>query len=209
MGKAKTNAKKTPAKAKKPAAKPEKPREKNDERDGISQRELSARLGITARHIRNLVLEGLPKTGEGAGMRHPWPESREWFNEHIRAVERKKAPPDDLKELRRRKYVADVRMAEIEVEEADGRLIPFELHEQRVGSICDRIRGVLMTIPSKYLSRIQTAKSDLDAQAVGEAIRDETLRALQGTADDIDEQLELAPDPADDVAAELVAAPAA
>ncbi|MFL5481150.1 MAG: hypothetical protein ACJ8AK_03090 [Gemmatimonadaceae bacterium] len=154
----------------------------------ISQKELAERLGITTRHVRNLVFEGLPKDGEGAKATHPWPESRVWYDGYIRAQERKKQPEDDLKDLRKRKFVAEVRKAEIEVEEADGRLIPFDVHEKRVGGICDRLRAVLMTVPSKFLSRIQVTRTDLEAQAVGEQIRDELLRALQGTAQEIEDE---------------------
>lgn len=154
----------------------------------ISQKELAERLGITTRHVRNLVFEGMPKDGEGPKATHPWPECRDWYNGYLRAQERKREPEDDLKELRKRKFVAEVRMAEIEVAESDGRLIPFEIHELRIGAICDRLRGVLMTVPSKFLSRIQVTRTDLEAQAVGEQIRDELLRALQGTAADIDDE---------------------
>jgi phage terminase Nu1 subunit (DNA packaging protein) len=155
----------------------------------ISQKELAERLGITTRHVRNLVFEGMPKDGEGPKATHPWPETRDWYNAYLRAQERKKEPEDDLKELRKRKFIAEVRMAEIEIDEAEGRLIPFDVHELRIGAICDRLRGVLMTVPSKFLSRIQVTRTDLEAQAVGEQIRDETLRALQGTSDDVDEEM--------------------
>ena len=154
----------------------------------ISQKDLGERLGITTRQIRNLVFDGMPKDGEGPKATHPWPESRDWYNTYIRAQERKKQPEDDLKDLRKRKFVAEVRKAEIEVEEADGRLIPFDVHEKRIAGICDRLRGILMTVPSKFLSRIQVTRTDLEAQACGEHIRDELLRALQGTAAEIDDE---------------------
>lgn len=154
---------------------------------GIKQKELAERLGITGRHVRNLVLEGLPKNGEGPSATHPWPESRIWYDDYIRAQERKKVPEDGTADLRKRRLVADVRKAELELREAEGELIPFGLHETRVGAICDRIRRVLMTVPSKYLSRIQVTRTELEAQAVGEQIRDETLLALQGTAGEIEE----------------------
>lgn len=153
----------------------------------ITQKELAERLGITGRHVRNLVFEGMPKDGEGPKATHPWPESRDWYNGYLRAQERKKEPEDDLKELRKRKFVAEVRKAELEIEEAEGRVVRYEIVELRIGQICDRLRNVLMTVPSKFLSRIQVARSELEAQAVGEQIRDESLRALQGTAQDVDD----------------------
>lgn len=157
-------------------------------KENLKQKVLAERLGITGRHVRNLVLEGMPKDGEGPNATHPWPESREWYNIYIRAQERKKEPEDDLKDLRKRRIVAEVRSAELELAEAEGRLIPFEMHELRIGAICDRIRRVLMTVPSKYLSRIQVTRTELEAQAVGEQIRDDTLRALQGTAGEIEDE---------------------
>jgi transcriptional regulator with XRE-family HTH domain len=94
---------------------------------GIKQKELADRLGITGRHVRNLVLEGvIPKDGEGPNATHPWPESRDKYNAYLREQERKKLPDDDTAALRKRRLVAEVRSAELEIEEAEGRLIPFE-----------------------------------------------------------------------------------
>lgn len=154
----------------------------------ISQKDLGERLGITTRQVRNLVFDGMPKDGEGPKATHPWPESRDWYNGYIRQQERKKQPEDDLKDLRKRKFVAEVRKAELEIEEAEGRVVRYEVVELRLGAICDRLRNLLMTVPSKFLSRIQVTRTDLEAQAVGEQIRDELLRALQGTAHDVDDE---------------------
>jgi hypothetical protein len=156
-------------------------------KESIKQKVLAERLGITGRHVRNLVLEGMPKDGEGNNATHPWPESREWYNAYLREQERKKQPEDDTADLRKRRLVAEVKRAELDLAEAEGRLIPFDQHEIRIGAICDRIRRVLMTVPSKYLSRIQVTRTELEAQAVGEQIRDETLLALQGTAGEIED----------------------
>jgi phage terminase Nu1 subunit (DNA packaging protein) len=141
----------------------------------------------------------MPKDGEGPKATHPWPEARDWYNGYLRAQERKKEPEDDLKELRKRKFVAEVRKAELEIEEAEGRVVRYETVELRLGAICDRLRNVLMTVPSKFLSRIQVTRTDLESQAVGEQIRDELLRALQGTSQEIeDEDPELPADTAEE-----------
>jgi hypothetical protein len=171
-------------------------------KESIKQKVLAERLGITGRHVRNLVLEGLPKDGEGPTATHPWPEARIWYDNYLRAQERKKLPEDDSADLRKRRLVAEVRKAELELAEAEGQLIPFNMHEQRIGAICDRIRRVLMTVPSKYLSRIQVTRSELEAQAVGEQIRDDTLLALQGTAGEIEDEppeIEVADDDVEDL----------
>lgn len=161
----------------------------------LAQTDLADRLGITTRQVRSLVTRGLPKTGEGPSAKHPWPAARDWYNAYLERQAEAKYRPTDLDALRARKLEADARLAEIEVAKAEATLVPFDVHEQRVGALCDRLRGVLMTIPSKYLGRIQVARTDLEAQAVGEQIRDDTLRALQGTAD--------AEDADDDAAADV------
>lgn len=156
-------------------------------KESLKQKVLADRLGITGRHVRNLVLEGMPKDGEGPTATHPWPECRIWYDNYLRAQERKKQPDDDSAELRRRQLIAQVKRAELDLKEAEAEVIPHKTHEIRVGAICDRIRRVLMTVPSKYLSRIQVARTELEAQAVGEQIRDETLLALQGTAGEVED----------------------
>lgn len=113
--------------------------------------------------------------------------------------------PAELENFRRRRLEADTRMAELQLAEAEGRLIPLADYETRLAAMCDRIRGVLMTVPSKYLGRILTARSDMDAQGVGEQIRDELLAALQGTGDELDTDL-ASPDDAVDVTDETEAA---
>lgn len=90
----------------------------------------------------------------------------------------------DIEFWRARKIKADAQIAEAELEEQQGRLIPLEDYEKSLGEFCDRLRAVLVVLPSKFLFRIQYAATQADAQAVGEEIRDATLRALRKTADD-------------------------
>lgn len=159
-------------------------------RKSVNQKELAERLGISAKWVRDLEKKGLPKDGEGHGATYPWPEAREWYNDHIRALERKKEPEDDLKKLRLRKMQAEVAAAELSNAEAEGRVVPFEIHEQRVGAVFDRLRAIIMTIPSKYLGAMQRARTPLEASTVGEQIRDDLLRAFRGTAEELDEELD-------------------
>lgn len=104
---------------------------------------------------------------------------------------RKEFAPEVSKvtDLRNRRSEAETRLAELELAEAEGSVISLEDHETRLAAICDRIAAVLKVVPSKYLARIQTAKSQVEAQAVGESIRDELLVALQETGENIDSDL--------------------
>jgi hypothetical protein len=109
------------------------------------------------------------------------------------------ANSDDPKliDLKQRRSEAETRLAEHELAEAEGRVLSLEEYETRLAAVCERVASVLKVIPSKYLGRIQAAKSQIESQAVGESIRDETLVALQGVGDDLDSDLEDADDELD------------
>lgn len=155
---------------------------------GVKQKELATALSLSSRQVRNLTDSGVfVRRHDGNALVYDLSECIQAYIAHKKESEKPEAE-DQLKALRERKLRAEVRAAEIEVDEAEGRLIPLETHEVRIGAICDRLRSLLMTVPSKYLARIQVAKTELEAQAVGEQIRDEALRALQGTSNDVDEE---------------------
>lgn len=109
----------------------------------------------------------------------------------LRIREGKKAGPEETKDagLRTRRTEAETRLAELELATAEGQVIPLSDYESRLAAMCERIRAVLNVIPSKYLGRIQVARTQIEAQAVGESVRDETLLALQDVADDLDDEL--------------------
>jgi phage terminase Nu1 subunit (DNA packaging protein) len=110
----------------------------------------------------------------------------------LRLREAKKASKssDKVDDLRNRRFDAETRLAELELAEAEGKVIPISDYESRLAAICERVANVLKTVPSKYLGRIQVARTQIEAQAVGESIRDETLIALQGVGEDLDDDIE-------------------
>jgi phage terminase Nu1 subunit (DNA packaging protein) len=143
-------------------------------------------LGITPRRVQQLAKEGLPTAGRG---RYPLVPCVQWYVKYWqdRAEGRVVEGVGGRFDLARtRKVEAEAQLAEIEVAEAEGRLVPLEVHERRVIALCDRLRAVLMTVPSKYMGRISVARTDGEARLVGEAIRDETLASLVELADEIE-----------------------
>lgn len=108
-----------------------------------------------------------------------------------RAIEKaggaKQASTVTFNDARARKMDLDARLAEVELLKAEGQLIPIDMYEREMSAVFERIKNVLTAIPSKFLSRIQVTRTDLEAQAVGEEIRDELLLALQGAGDEPDE----------------------
>lgn len=98
----------------------------------------------------------------------------------------KKVDATGKSDLFNRKMEAETRMAEIELAEMEGDLIRLDDHEKRLDTICERIAASLNVIPSKYLSRIQVARTELEAQEVGERIKEEVKGALYGLADEVE-----------------------
>lgn len=151
----------------------------------VNRPEIARLLGVDERSITNYRQEGIPVRVRGKSVDYPVVQCIAWYIDRERDAARKGKGLNELDQARSRKTLAEAQLAETKLAEAEGNLIPIEMHEKRIGDICDRLRNTLTTVPSKYLSRILTAKIDIEAQAVGEQIRDETLRALQATADAI------------------------
>lgn len=163
----------------------------------ISQTELS---DITGFHVKSLqmmyrrepgVLVTRPaEKGTGTKLEYKLPDCVvNLLKREREAGSRNKSRKVDTssKKLSERKLEAETRMAELELAELEGDVIRLDLHEKRVDEICGRLSSALEVIPSKYLSRIQVARTELEAQEVGEKIRDDTKGALFAVADDLEE----------------------
>jgi hypothetical protein len=75
-------------------------------------------------------------------------------------------------------------MAELELEQLEGNLIPLELHEQRVeGSPVDSRRSVRASIASSPVCSVRHRRS---TQRVVDEISDALLASLRAVADDLE-----------------------
>lgn len=97
---------------------------------------------------------------------------------------KKKDSTANFYDARARKMDLDAKLSEIELAKAEGQLVPIDMYEKEMVAVFARVKAVLITIPSKYLGRIQVTRTELEAQAVGELIRDDLLTMLQGVGDD-------------------------
>lgn len=150
----------------------------------VSRTYLAKLFACDVRTIKNLVDEGMPKEARG---QYDLTKCVPWYIEREREQARAGKGLNDLDLARQRKTIAEARKAEMEAEALEGRLIPLDVHEKRFGDACERLRAVLTQVPARFMGRIQQARADAEAQAVGEAIRDETLKALLEVADDLDD----------------------
>lgn len=91
----------------------------------------------------------------------------------------------DLDRERARKTAAEALMAEIELAQKRGAVIPAEVHGKVVGELCDRLRAVCINVPSNYAIDLEREGVDpAAAEAVLRNVSDALTRALRGTADE-------------------------
>jgi phage terminase Nu1 subunit (DNA packaging protein) len=154
----------------------------------VTRKEIATILGVDERSITNYAQEGMPRSVKGKNVWYPLRSCIAWYIEREKKAAREGKGLSELDAARARKAIADAHVAELKAAEEEGRLIPVETHTRRLEAICDRLRSVLMVVPSKYIGRVLSARTDLDAQTVGEEIRDETLRGLQAIGDELEDE---------------------
>lgn len=161
----------------------------------VGRQFLADLLGFDVRTVKNLVDEGMPKAGRG---RFALSRCVQWYLERERERSRAGKGLNDLDLARQRKTSAEARLAELELARVEGSQVPDEVLVERISAVAESIRAVLNAVPSKYLGPIQATRTAMEAQAVGERIRDETLAALEQLADLLEAELPAAmgaPDP--------------
>jgi phage terminase Nu1 subunit (DNA packaging protein) len=114
-------------------------------------------------------------------------------------AERDRTTPSNITELRARRDLAQTRLLEIDLALREGELISMEAHQQVAEDACNRMRAVLINIPSTHTLALERAGvSAAAAQKVLEEIAEDITTALRGTAEEM-----LADVLADDRAREL------
>lgn len=157
--------------------------------DQLSQIELAERLDLTTRQIRNLEEAGLPTRVKGDRKTYAWPKALHWYVEYRESLVEKRVKPLDFEAARARKMAADAQLSEIEVEKAQGALLPAATVDQVVGELGDRLRAVIVNVPGNYGLRLEAL--GVPAKAAEEAltaIAEEMTRALRGVADELEEE---------------------
>ena len=100
-------------------------------------------------------------------------------------ADRDRATPSNITELRARRDLAQTRLLEIDLALRESELIPMEVHKDVVVEICNRLRAVLINIPSAYaltLERVGMPAADAEKLLVD--IAESLTTALRGTADE-------------------------
>lgn len=140
---------------------------------------LAALLGVSQRQVANLAREGMPHNGE----LYPVAECIQWYIRR-RSAEGK---PADERTARARKINAEAEVAELDLFERRGELIPREVHRTRSEQFAQRL---FAAITGELPSMIRTEFPEYDAitlQEKTERIGDGLIAACRVTADDIEE----------------------
>lgn len=153
---------------------------------GVPQKDCADRLGLTARHLRNLVRDGSLPAQDADGL-HPWPATRDAYNAYIRAQEAAKAAPTDIEAWRARKLAAEALREEHALKMDLKRAVSVEALDTVVGEIADRIRAVCINLPTTFGLELERAGVPADvAEATLEQIGVRVMDSFRGVADVLD-----------------------
>jgi phage terminase Nu1 subunit (DNA packaging protein) len=152
------------------------------DRDVVSRQALANLFGVDVRTIANLVSEGMPKLARGL---FSLSACLPWYIDREREAARAGKGLNDLDLARQRMTNANARKAERELAQAEGLLIPADLHERRLRERLDSVAGALKA-NSRYHAQVKAATTDEAADALLEKMADEQLAELYALNDKID-----------------------
>lgn len=139
-------------------------------------------LGVDERSIQNYANEGMPRAKRG---RFPLAAAVQWYLERERTAARGNKGLNDLDLARQRKTVAEARSAELDLADREGKLIPIEVHEQRLRERLETVAGALKA-NGRYQPAVKAAITDEQADALLERMADEQLAELFNLKDEIE-----------------------
>lgn len=160
--------------------------------DEVGRAVLAATLGVSQREITNLVKNhpDLPSIQRGRARVFPLRQCVHWYVrfKSAEAVKRSKpATPSNVEEMRRRRDEAEMKMAEMDVAEREGRLVSVDQVDKVVGEVCDRLRAAIVNMPGNYGLRLEELGVEAGkAEATLTAIAEDLTQVLRGTADDLE-----------------------
>jgi hypothetical protein len=148
----------------------------------ISRDMLAAILGVDVRTVTNCVNEGMPKSARG---RFPLGAAVKWYIEREREKARGSKGLDDLDLARQRHELAKARLAEIDLAEREGHVIPTSLYEQRLRERLETVAGNVKAI-GRYQPDVKAATTDEQADALLDRMADEILAELHALSETIE-----------------------
>lgn len=155
-------------------------------------RQVETNLGVTRRTVTNWINEDPPapstlkrraRTFDSIAL-VAWLRDREVRHARL-AWEKERPQNDEVKQARDRKTIGEARLVELQVEEAEGRLIPLDTHEECVETLTMRLAAQCKGL-DRFISHVQRAMTDSEAKVVLDGVSDALLASLRAVADDLD-----------------------
>jgi hypothetical protein len=131
------------------------------------------------RTFARLVVAGLPRTGDGAAARFPWPDLWHWYIKREREKAKDEARPKDRNEAEERLASAKAQLAEIELEDKRGNTCTRDEAAAAMGAVYERIRAQALALGPKWGPRCVGLKTTPEAVARLEEAARELLHELQ------------------------------
>lgn len=164
---------------------------------GITQSELSGRLGLNARQVRELTQRGMPRHQDGS---YDFRLAFDWYIRFRVEDERKRRPAaepeagDELGNLTIREQRAKVLLKELELRRAEGRSVSTVLHRHRISALAQQFSAIIRSLP-QYAPELVGVETMPEVTVILERIANEMLALARG------EEEEFAATPAEDPAA--------
>jgi hypothetical protein len=120
----------------------------------ITPEDAADRLGVSIRQVQVLCEEGMPHEGLGNRRFVLWPEARHWRDKRIEAKTKKSLRAGGAEESKDRKLAAEAEMAEMELAQRRGEVMPVEDGEREIGEAFARVRSKLLNLPNAIAMRV-------------------------------------------------------
>lgn len=143
----------------------------------LTQKDLSTRLSISTRQIRNLHDEGIPREKNG---RYPWPEARDWyiqFKQEEALWRAGHAEGADYEAARAEKMRAEAILRGLTVAERRGLLVRVDVVQEELATVAERIRQRLLGMADRWALQGVGLESE---EAVRSFINEMVAETLEG-----------------------------
>lgn len=164
-------------------------------KERVIQKAAGDRLGMSAQAIGMWMKRpGAPVETTGGKTYCVWPDFPRWrekeLEKQVRSESRHEDRPTELNEAVLRRAIADAVIAELAAAEKERTQLHVGIHEEVVGTLCDRLRGALVNMPSNYAVDLERAGVAADqAQAILERISEDLTATLRASVEDDDPDL--------------------
>lgn len=153
----------------------------------LTQKQCAEGLGLTSRQVHNLVEQGMPRRAKDGKAFYPWPRVLKWYIEFRTRDVKQAAPRSDVEAAMDRRAMAEAKLTEIKLAEAQGLNISLDTHEERVRALCAPLAARCRSL-SQYIGDVQLAKTEGEASTLLETIGHNLLRALTDSADAVTDE---------------------